>query len=66
MQTIYKIFLVLFIVFIGFNLYVIDWQLGFFHEENAQFLLSAAAGVIGLVLVFIMNVWSKIGTKKEI
>ena len=66
MQTIYKVFLVLFLVFIGFNLYVIDWQLGFFHEDNAKFLVSAGAGVIGLVLVFVMNMWSKIGVKKEI
>lgn len=66
MQTIYKVFLVVFLVFIGFNLYVIDWQLGIFDDENAKFLVSAGAGFIGLILVFVMNMWSKIGVKKEI
>ena len=65
MQKFYKIFLVLFVIFIGFNLYVIDWQLGFMHEENSKFILSIAAGIIGLILVFVLNTWSKLATKKK-
>ena len=65
MQTLYKIFLVLFVIFIGFNLYVIDWNLGFMHEENAKFLLSASAGIVGLILVFVLNTWSKLGVKSK-
>lgn len=64
MQTVYKIFLILFLIFIGFNLYVLDWDLGFMHEENSKFLLSAAAGIIGVMLVFVLNTWSQIGQKK--
>lgn len=63
MQTFYKIFLVLFIVFIGFNLYAVDWQLGFMHPENSKFLLSASAGVIGIFVVFILNTWSRLVKK---
>ena len=65
MQTFYKIFFVLFILFIGINLYAIDWNLGFLHEENTKFLLSTAAGVIGLILVFVLNTWSQLASKKK-
>lgn len=64
MQTFYKIFLVLFIIFIGFSLYAIDWSLGFMHEENTKFVLSIAAGIIGIILVFVLNTWSKLVPKK--
>lgn len=65
MQTIYKVFLVLFILFTGVNIYMIDWQLGFFHEENAKYIVAGGAGVLGLILVFVMNMWSKLGAKKS-
>ncbi len=64
MQTFYKVFLVLFVIFIGFSLYAIDWNLGFMHEENSKFVLSLAAGIIGLILVFVLNTWSKLSVKK--
>lgn len=64
MKTFYKIFLVIFIVFLGLNLYAIDWHLGFMHEENTKFLFSIAAALIGLILVFVLNTWSKLGAKK--
>ena len=64
MQTIYKIFLGLFIVFIGFNLYAIDWQLGLMNEENAVFIFSLAAGIIGLIMVFVLHSWSKLSLKR--
>lgn len=66
MQTIYKVFLILFVIFIGFNLYAIDWSLGFMHEENAKFLLSMSAAIIGLILVFVLNTWSKLGGRKDV
>lgn len=64
MQTIYKVFLGLFIVFIGFNIYAIDWNLGFMNEENATFVFSLAAGVIGLMFVFVLHSWSKLSLKR--
>lgn len=64
MQTFYKIFLALFLIFIGFNLYVIEWDLGIMHEENSKFILSLSAAVIGIILLFAMNTWSKLNVKK--
>lgn len=65
MKTVYKVFLILFIIFIGANLYVFDWSLGFFNEENAQFVLSMAAGFVGIFLVFVLNTWSKLASAKK-
>ena len=64
MQTVYKIFLVLFIVFIGFNLYSIEWDLGFMNEENSKFIFSLSAGVLGLLLVIVLNSWSRLALNK--
>ena len=64
MQLFYKIFLVLLVVCIGFSIYGIDWQLGFLHEENSKFLFSAAAGILGILVIFVMNMWSKLASKK--
>lgn len=63
MQTVYKVFLVIFIVFAAINLYAIDWNIGFMHEENTKYLFSIAAAVIGLILVFVLNTWSRIGKR---
>lgn len=65
MQTFYKVFLILFIIFIGFNLYVFEWDLGFWHEENTKFFLSISAAVLGIILIFVLNTWSKIGKRKN-
>ena len=65
MQNLYKIFIALFVLFIGFSLYVIDWKLGLMHEENSKFIFSIAAGIIGLILVFVLNTWSKLAEKKK-
>lgn len=65
MKTIYKIFLVVFIVFIGFNLYAIQWDLGFMNEENSTFVISLSAAIIGLMLVFVLNFWSKLSLKEN-
>lgn len=66
MQKFYKVFLILFIVFIAVNLYAFDYQLGFFHEENIKFLFSIGSAVVGLILVYVLNTWSKLvkNTKK--
>lgn len=65
MQKFYKVFLVVFIVFIAINLYAINWQTDILaDEENLKFVFSIACAVIGLILLFVMNTWSKIGKKK--
>ncbi|HCN51308.1 MAG TPA: hypothetical protein DIT10_19835 [Chryseobacterium sp.] len=66
MQKFYKVFLVVFIVFIAINLYAINWQLADIlgDEDNLRFVFSAAAAALGLLLLFVMDTWSKIGAKK--
>jgi uncharacterized membrane protein len=64
MQKFYKVFLVLFIVFIAINLYALDWQSEILSEDNLKFVFSIASAVIGLILLFVLNTWSKIGVKK--
>ncbi|MEJ8598126.1 hypothetical protein JSO62_05410 [Riemerella anatipestifer] len=64
MKLVYKIFLVLFIVFIGLNLYAIDWELGFMDNENTKFVFSISAALLGVLLVFVLNTWSKLAPKK--
>lgn len=65
MKTIYKVFLGLFLVFLAVNLYVIDWKLGFTHEENTTLLISLASSILGLILVFVLHTWSKLGVEKQ-
>ncbi len=64
MQKFYKVFLVLFIVFIAINLYALDWQSEILSEDNLKFVFSIASAAIGLILLFVMNTWSKIGVRK--
>lgn len=64
MQTIYKVFLIIFIVFLGINLYALDWNLGFMDNENSKFVFSIAASVLGILLVFVLNTWRKLSLKK--
>ncbi len=65
MQRFYKIFLVLFIVFIAINLYVIEWNLGFWDEENSKFILSMSAAVLGIIVVFVLHTMSRLGLKNK-
>lgn len=65
MQKFYKVFLVLFIVFIAINLYALDWHSEILAEENLKFVFSIASAVIGVILLFVLNTWSKIGVKKK-
>ena len=64
MQKFYKVFLVLFIVFIAINLYALDWQSDILSEDNLKFVFSIASAAIGLILLFVMNTWSEIGVRK--
>ena len=64
MQRFYKIFLALFIVFIGINLYVIEWDLGFWDDENSKFILSMSAGVLGIIIVLVMHMMSRLAVKR--
>lgn len=64
MQTIYKVFLILFIIFIAANLYFFQWDLGFWHEENTKFIMSIGAALVGILLVYVLNTWSKLSAKK--
>ncbi|WP_292010351.1 hypothetical protein [Chryseobacterium sp.] len=64
MQKFYKVFLVLFIVIIGVNLYAMDWKSDILSEDNLKFVFSIASGIIGVILLFVLNTWSKIGVKK--
>ncbi|MDQ0593227.1 hypothetical protein QFZ37_001596 [Chryseobacterium ginsenosidimutans] len=64
MQKFYKVFLVLFIVFIAINLYALDWQSDILSEDNLKFVFSIASAAIGLILLLVMNTWSKIGVRK--
>ncbi len=63
MQLFYKIFLALFIIFIGFNLYVMEWDLGFWDEENAKFILSISAAILGIIVLLVLHYMSKLATK---
>ncbi|UPQ75603.1 MULTISPECIES: hypothetical protein [Chryseobacterium] len=64
MQKFYKVFLVVFLVFIAINLYALDWQTDLLSEDNLKFVFSAASALIGIILLFVMNTWSKVGVKK--
>ncbi|RKT01522.1 hypothetical protein [Chryseobacterium defluvii] len=64
MEKTYKVFLVLFIVFIAINLYALDWKSEILSEDNLKFVFSIATAIIGLILLFVLNTWSKIGAKK--
>ena len=65
MKTIYKVFLVLFTLFLGVNLFVIDWELGFSHQENATLHISLAASILGLLAVWVMHTWSQLAEKNK-
>jgi len=64
MQKFYKIFLVVFVIIIGINVYAIDFNTDLLSEDNLKFVFSIGAGVIGLILLFVMNTWSKVGIRK--
>lgn len=64
MSTFYKVFLIIFIVLTGINLYALDWKIGFLHEDNKKFVFSIVAGLLGVLITIVMNTWRKISDKK--
>jgi undecaprenyl pyrophosphate phosphatase UppP len=64
MGTFYKIFLVVFIISIAVSLYAIDWQAGFMDEENTKFIFSISAGILGIIVVYILHTLSKLSERK--
>ena len=64
MGTFYKIFLLVFIISIAVSLYAIDWQAGFMDEENTKFIFSISAGILGIIVVYILHTWSKLSERK--
>lgn len=65
MKTVYKVFLILFIVLIALNLYGLDWEIGFLHEMNTKYIFSIVAGVVGILVLFILDTWSKLPNKNR-
>ncbi len=62
MQRTYIIFLSIFTIFIGFNLYM------YFQpsdEPKESFLLSAGIGFIGVLLVFLLNMIANLRNKNK-
>ncbi|SFI77541.1 hypothetical protein SAMN05421638_1091 [Kaistella treverensis] len=64
MQLFYKIFLALFVIFISFNLYRMEWNLGFWHEENSKFILSISAAILGIIVIYVLHTMSRLAQKK--
>ncbi len=64
MQTIYKVFLVIFIVFLGFNIFAINYNENWMSEENSIYIFSIAASVFGLLCTYILHIWSKLKVKQ--
>ncbi len=73
MQKFYKVFLVVFLAIIGFNVYALisvnthtlNWSKSdLLSGDNAKFLLSIGFGVIGIILLYVLHTWSKVGVKK--
>ncbi|QCX53937.1 hypothetical protein [Elizabethkingia sp. JS20170427COW] len=63
MKIFYKIFLIIFVVFTAINIYAIQWDLGAFNEENLKFWFSIAAGILGFLVVFILDNLSRLAKK---
>lgn len=66
MQTFYKIFLVLFVIFIGINIYGINWNDNLLGEDNSKFVISIAASILGIIVVVVMSNWQKLTVSKAI
>lgn len=65
MKKIYKVLLVLLVILVALSFYGLNWEAGIFHEENTKYIFSVASGIIGMVLIFVLDVWSRISTKKN-
>ena len=65
MQTIYKVFLGVFIVFGGFNIFAINYNESFMSEENSIYLISIVASLFGVLCTYILHIWSKLKAKQK-
>lgn len=64
MKTFYKIFLIIFILSITISFYAIDWQAGFLDDENTKFIFSISSGILGVIVIYVLHMWSKLAEKK--
>lgn len=64
MKTFYKIFLIIFILSIAISFYAIDWQAGFLDDENTKFIFSISSGILGVIVIYVLHMWSKLAEKK--
>lgn len=65
MNKFYKVFLILFIIFIAVNLYAIDWNIGIMNDENTKFIFSISAALLGILLTFVLNIWQQLSRKRK-
>ncbi|RQP10857.1 MAG: hypothetical protein EAS48_06865 [Chryseobacterium sp.] len=65
MQTFYKVFFIILLALIAVNLYAIRWDLGAFDPSNNRNWYSIGAGVVGLLLTVVLNMWSQLTVKKR-
>ncbi|MCG2792062.1 MAG: hypothetical protein L6262_00750 [Weeksellaceae bacterium] len=64
MKTFYKVFLIVFVVSIAVSFYAIDWQAGFLADDNTKYIFSISSGILGIIVVYILHLWSKLTEKK--
>ncbi len=65
MQTIYKVFLGIFIVFGGLNIFAINYNESFTSEENSIYFISIVASLFGILCTYILHIWSQLKAKKK-
>jgi hypothetical protein len=41
-----------------------EWNLGFWHEENSKFILSISAAVLGIIVIYVLHTMSRLAQKK--
>lgn len=64
MQRFYKVLLIILIIIIAVNLYAFNYQQPLFSEDNEKIVYSIAVGILGIILLYVMDTWSKVGLKK--
>ncbi len=64
MQRVYQVFLAVFVLLVAINLYAIEWSIGVLHEDNTKYIFSIVAGIVGIMVVYVLNTWSKLPPRK--
>lgn len=64
MKNFYIGLAVLFIVFLGINIYAIDFSIGWFADENRVHLVAAGASLIGIIVIFLMMTMRDLSFRK--